>query len=45
MQHVLDGYRGLSIILTVNMDRLASLAMVATGLILGAVMGSLLLAV
>lgn len=45
MQHVIKGYRGLEIILTVNSDRLFSVGTVAAGLICGAFLGSVLLSV
>jgi hypothetical protein len=44
MHHVRNGYRSMSIIMTVNADRLASAGMVIAGLVCGALMGSALLA-
>lgn len=43
MRHVLEGYRGFAMIVTVNSDRLISAAMVTAGLVCGALMGSILL--
>lgn len=45
MQHVIKGYRGLEVILTVNSDRLFSIGTVVAGLICGALVGSALMAV
>lgn len=45
MRHVVEGYRSFALIMSVNSDRLMSAAMVAAGLVCGAMMGSILLAV
>ncbi len=45
MHHVLEGYRGFSMILSAQSDRLLSFAVVTAGLVCGAMMGSILLAV
>lgn len=45
MRHVVEGYKSFSLILSVNSDRLVSAAVVTAGLVCGAMMGSILLAV
>ncbi len=44
MRHVFEGYRSVALMVTVHSDRLISAAMVAAGLVCGALMGSILLA-
>ncbi len=41
MQHVLDGYRGMTVLMTLNWDRLLYLATIAGALCAGAFVGSL----
>lgn len=43
MQHVLQGYRGLSLLMWLNADRLFTLGTVIAGLLAGAFLGSTLL--
>jgi hypothetical protein len=45
MHHVVQGYRGFALIMSVNYDRLLAATMVAAGLVCGAMMGSMLLSI
>lgn len=42
MQTVMDGYRGLSLIMKLNVDRLFTLGTVVVGLLAGAFLGQVL---
>jgi hypothetical protein len=45
MQMVIDGYRGLSLIVTLNWDRIFTLGTIVAGLLAGAFLGQALQAV
>ncbi len=43
MQTVMDGYRGLSLLVTLNADRLFSIGTIIVGLLAGAFLGSVII--
>lgn len=45
MRHVVEGYKGFALMMSIHSDRLISAAVVTAGLVCGAMMGSILLLV
>jgi hypothetical protein len=43
MQSVMEGYRGLSLLMTLNFDRIFSVGTMVVGLLAGAFLGSVLI--
>jgi hypothetical protein len=43
MQSVMEGYRGLSLLMTLNFDRIFSVGTMVAGLLAGAFLGSVLI--
>jgi hypothetical protein len=43
MQSVMEGYRGLSLLVTLNFDRIFSVGTIVVGLLAGAFLGSVLI--